>query len=173
MPRASFVTPAAVTSLPITRSSRGALACAALRSSPSFWSTICDSSRGRKKNTTTASATAVTAKNSSARRFRMERRGRTPDRLPVPEVVADPAHGEDQLGLLRVLLDLLAQVADVNVDRARIAVGGVAPQALEQHRAAEHAARGARQDREDLELDIGELDLGAAHLDLALAEVDS
>jgi hypothetical protein len=36
-----------------------------------------------------------------------------------------PTHGQDQLGLPRLLLDLLAQVADVNVDRARLAV--VAP----------------------------------------------
>src|SRR5204862_7088083 len=59
------------------------------------------------------------------------------------------------------------------VDGTRIAVRGVPPEALEQHRPAEHAAWRARQDREDLELDVGELHLPAAHLHLALAEVDA
>src|SRR3712207_7573494 len=61
--------------------------------------------------------------------------------FPYTTLFRSPTHGEDQLGVARVLLELLAQVADVDVDRARVAVGGVAPDALEQHRAAEHAAR--------------------------------
>ena len=71
------MTPFAVTSLPITRWSRGAAPFAAFRSSPSFWSTICDSSCGRKKKTTTASARAVTAKNNRASLFRSDRSGRS------------------------------------------------------------------------------------------------
>src|SRR5205085_8224151 len=93
--------------------------------------------------------------------------------LSVSEVVPDPAYREDQLGLPRIPLDLLAQVANVYVDGTRIAVRGVPPEALEQHGPAEHAAGRTRQDREDLELDVGELHLPAAHLDLALAEVDA
>ena len=50
----------------------------------------------------------------------------------LPEAVADPSHGEDQLRLVRILLDLLAEVADVDVDRPRLAVVGAAAQALEQ-----------------------------------------
>ena len=62
----------------------------------------------------------------------------------LPEAVADAAHGEDQLGLARVALELLAQVADVDVDRARLAVVGVAPERLEQHPAAVDTRPGAQ-----------------------------
>ena len=79
-------------------------------------------------------------------------------RVAVAEAVADAAHGEDVLGLLGVALELLAQVADVDVDRARVAVGGVAPDAREQHLAGEDAARAAGASApEDLELDEGGL----------------
>src|SRR3954468_19221421 len=72
--------------------------------------------------------------------------------LLVAEAVADAADREDVLGLLGVRLELLAQVSDVDVHGARVAVGGVAPHAREQHVAREHAA-GARGERaEDLEL---------------------
>ena len=50
----------------------------------------------------------------------------------LPEAVADPPHGEDQLRLVRILLDLLPQVPDVDVDRPRLAIVGAATQALEQ-----------------------------------------
>src|SRR5689334_24961513 len=77
----------------------------------------------------------------------------------LAEAVADAAHSEEELRLLGVALELLAQVADVDVDGARVAVLGVAPDVLEQRLAAEHAARRARQRREDLELDVGDADL--------------
>src|SRR3954452_18057272 len=161
---------------PSSPRSRGAVRAAVASRSPSFWRSIFDSSCGRKTKMTTASATAVTEKNSSARRMRSEptRRaraftGRAPS--PVAEVVADPTHGEDQLGLLRITLDLLAQVTDVDVDRSRVAVRGVAPESLQQHRAAEDASRRAGEDREDLELDVGQLDGRAAHLHVTLGEV--
>src|SRR4051794_31357082 len=73
----------------------------------------------------------------------------------VAEAVADPAHGEEVLRLLGVALDLLAQVADVDVDRARVAVRAVAPDASEQHVARPDAARVRRERGEDLELDVG------------------
>ncbi len=66
-------------------------------------------------------------------------RSQAPSHL-LDEAVADAAHGEEELGLLRVALDLLAQVADVDVDGARVAVLGVAPDVLEQRLAGEHAA---------------------------------
>src|SRR5829696_10086130 len=91
----------------------------------------------------------------------------------VPEAVADAAHGQDQLRSLRLLLELFAQVADVDVDRARVAVGGIAPYALEKHRAAEHSPRAASQRREHLELDVGEPHGLVAHLDLTAIEVDA
>ena len=108
----------------------------------------------------TPNAAAVIEKNSSA--SLLPQRPESPAHR-VPEAVAHAAHGEDQLGRLGLGLELLAQVADVHVDRARVAVGGVAPDALEQHRAAEHPARGARQRGEDLELDVGEPHALAAH----------
>ena len=96
------------------------------------------------------------AKNSSARRLAIER-SFGPPALRVAEAVADAAHGEEVLGVLRVALELLAQVADVHVDRARVAVGAVAPDAREQHVARQHAARAGGQREQDLELDEGGL----------------
>src|SRR5258708_4361634 len=49
--------------------------------------------------------------------------------VAVAEAVADAPYREQVLGLLGVQLDLLAQVADVHVDRARVAVRRVAPDA--------------------------------------------
>ncbi len=88
-----------------------------------------------------------------------------PGRLIVPEPIAGAAHGEDQLGLAGVALDLLAQVAHVDVDRPRLAVVGAAADALEQLPAAEDDAGIAREERQELELDEGELDRRVAHLD--------
>ena len=65
----------------------------------------------------------------------------------VPEAVADAAHGVDQLGLARVALELLAQMADVDVDRARLAVLGAAPERLEQHLARVDAPGMRREER--------------------------
>src|SRR5215217_4391504 len=72
--------------------------------------------------------------------------------LLVAEAVADAAHCEDVLGLLGVGLELLAQMADVDVDRPWIAVGRVSPHAREQHVAREHAPGGRGERAEDLEL---------------------
>src|SRR4051794_27330029 len=85
------------------------------------------------------------------------RRDRSPGTSPVlvAEAVSDAAHREQVLRLLRIRLDLLPQVADVHVDGARVAVGGIAPDAREQHVAGEDAPGGARQRGEDLELDVG------------------
>ena len=80
-------------------------------------------------------------------------------RILLLEAVADAAHGEEELGLLRVALELLPQVADVDVDGARVAVLGVAPDVLEQGLAGEHPAGRAGERAEDLELDVGDADL--------------
>ena len=45
----------------------------------------------------------------------------------LADAIAGAAHGEDQARLLGHRLELLAQVPDVHVDRARVAVGAVAP----------------------------------------------
>ena len=54
----------------------------------------------------------------------------------------------------------------MDVDRARIAVGAVAPDPLQQRGAVEDVAGAARQGGEDLELDVGELGPLAADRDL-------
>ena len=89
------------------------------------------------------------------------------------EAVARAADRQDQLGVARIPLDLLAQVADVHVDRARLAVVGA-------RHAAARGARDARTRRPDsdasthehLELDERELDRLAANLDRAARDVD-
>src|SRR5918994_1679842 len=92
--------------------------------------------------------------NTTASRLRSDRSGCT-GLVLVAEAVADAADREDEVGLLGVALDLLAQVADVDVDRARVAVGGVAPDPREQHVAREDPAGAAGQRVGDLELDEG------------------
>src|SRR3954449_107715 len=84
------------------------------------------------------------------------RRDRSPGNsaVLVAEAVSDAAHREEVLGLLRIRLDLLPEMPDVHVDRPRIAICGVAPDAGEQHVAGEHAARRARERGEDLEFDV-------------------
>src|SRR4051794_13292465 len=97
--------------------------------------------------------------NSSASRLRREPvKTRTPAAIlrraasvHVAEAVADAAHRDEVLRLLGVALELLAQVADVDVHRPRVAVGGVAPDAGEQHVAGEDATGAAGEGREDLE----------------------
>src|SRR5215213_2722108 len=117
----------------------------------------------------TANAAAVIAKNRNASLFRSERSFGTPS--AVLEAVAHAAHGEDQLGLRRVALQLLTQMPDVHVDRARVAVSGVPPDALQQAAAAEHPSRRPRQRRQDLELHVRELDVLAADRDAPALEV--
>src|SRR5207248_11233315 len=54
------------------------------------------------------------------------------------EAVADPAHGVDVDRPIRIRLDLLAQGADVDVERALVAVEVRAPDRVEQVAAREH-----------------------------------
>src|SRR3954451_12080151 len=115
----------------------------------------------------TAIATAVTV----IRLPRLEGLSRG-TRLLLPEQVTDPAHGEEELGLFGVALELLAQMADVHVDGSGIAVLGVPPDVLEQRLAGENPTGRAGERTEDLELDIGDADLLLAQGDHAAAEVD-
>jgi hypothetical protein len=73
---------------------------------------------------------------------------------------------------MRVGLDLLPEVAHVNVDRARVAELRGAPERLEQHPPAEDAARMRHQRAEKLELDVRELRPLPAHLDRPPRHVD-
>ncbi len=93
-------------------------------------------------NARAATASVATVVNSTAptirpRRPRAIRRGRArittvlavgtrPASLRSSQSVPGPAHREDVAGLVGFGLELFAQVADVDVDRARVAVGAVA-----------------------------------------------
>src|SRR6188768_665168 len=90
----------------------------------------------------------------------------------VPEAVPRAPHREDQLRLARVALDLLPEMADVDVDRARLAVVGTPADALEQLSAAEHDPRLRREQREQLELDERERDGRAPDVHRAARKVD-
>src|SRR6185503_7548282 len=90
----------------------------------------------------------------------------------VPEAVAGPPHREYQLRVARVALDLLAEMPDVDVDRARLAVVGAPANALEELPPAEHHARLGGEQREQLELDERERDGLTPHLDGASRQVD-
>src|ERR1700730_18783887 len=103
---------------------------------------------------TIASAHATTTSSASARRPPTVRSGFT-SRFPEP--VADAANGENELGVRGIGLELLAQVAHVDVDRARVAKVRAAPQCLEQHPPAVDAPGMRHQRPQDLELDVRQL----------------
>src|SRR5262249_18358627 len=91
----------------------------------------------------------------------------------VSEAVPHAPDREDELRSARIALELLAQVAHVDVDRPRVAELGAAPERLEQHPAAVDAPRVARKPPEQLELDVGELHLPAFDLDRPSREIDA
>src|SRR4051812_18246100 len=108
-------------------------------------------------------AAAVITKNRAASRLRTLPRIKGPlawipsSLVLVAEAVADAAHREQILRGSGVALELFAQVTNVNVDRARVAVRRVAPDLLQEHLARLHAPRRAGESGQDLELDVGEL----------------
>ena len=72
----------------------------------------------------------------------------------IAEAVAHAAHGEDVLRVLGVDLELLAQVADVDVDGARVAVAPSRPTRAVSSMSRVNTRPGlARQRAQDLELD--------------------
>ncbi len=74
------------------------------------------------------------------------------------ELVADAAHREHQLGPLRVALDLLAQVRDVDVAGSLVAVELGLPELLHDLRAGEDLAGAADEQAQQLELRAGQVD---------------
>src|ERR1044071_6206262 len=87
------------------------------------------------------------------------------------EAVARAAHGDEVPRLLGVDLEPLAQLTDEVVDGAHRA-GRLAPHQLEQLGAREHLAGVADEEHQELELEMGELDLRAVARDQALGGVD-
>src|SRR3954454_7510479 len=106
----------------------------------------------------------------SASLFFSERSRTDPSRLL--EAVPHASFGQDHLRVRRILLELLTQVADVDVDRSLVAVLRVAEHVLEQFRAREDAARLTRERQQDLELEEGQLHGIAFDLDDALRRID-
>ena len=90
-------------------------------------------------------------------------RERERDRQAAPqghlEAVADAANRPDQLGLLRVLLDLRPQSLDRGVDEPGVAEVVVVPDELQQELAREHLLGPLRQLEQELELRRGQLEL--------------
>src|SRR5690348_13285093 len=76
----------------------------------------------------------------------------------VAEAVADTAHREQVLRVLRVGFEFLAKVPYVDVDGAGVSIGRIAPDVLEERLTREHPPGSRRESGEDLELHVGELD---------------
>src|SRR5437879_13597835 len=77
--------------------------------------------------------------------------GNRATRSLLPQAVAHPAHGLDRVAPERTV-DLLAQVADIDVDHVRAALERKIPRAVEQLRAREGDARATHEQLEQREL---------------------
>src|SRR5665647_1638430 len=93
--------------------------------------------------------------------------------------VADAAHGDDDLGVLRVVLDLRTQALDVDIDQTRVAGVPITPHLLEQHLTGEHLPRLACEGNEEVELQRGQrqwlalaFDRMAGHVDMQVADLE-
>ena len=84
-----------------------------------------------------------------------------------PQAVPRPADRDDEVRIGARGGELVAQEVDVDVDGARVAELVAAEDRVEQLLAREQAAAGAQQRVEDLELGVGERQLGAVDLDAA------
>src|SRR4051812_30132871 len=165
----------------ITRASvRSRSARPATSSAAGAWSSFCqaDSNSGRAVSTppsrlsvlcvrscersglrrTTAATTSVSALvTTKAARSRprsprgISRRISEPS-LRLPEAVSAAGDREDQRGLLGPGLELLPQVADVDVDRAGVPVRAVAPDGAQELLPVERVAGAAHQPRQELVL---------------------
>ena len=83
--------------------------------------------------------------------------------LDVDEFVADAPRGEDEFRILWIALDLAPQPADHRVNGSLGDVGIVAPDVLEQRRAAVNDSRSAHELIEQVELLAGQLDRRATY----------
>ncbi len=94
-------------------------------------------------------------------------------RSALGEGVTDTPDGQHEPGRRRIVLDLLAQVADVDIDGLLVLVERVVvAQELQQLAAGVHATRSGGQVAEDLELGRGQGDPPGAALDPSPLEID-
>src|ERR687894_1247753 len=109
-------------------------------------------------------------------RYRLALR-QEPDPSPPPrdpflaEDIPDTPRGVDELGVAGVALDLLAEVADVDVHRALVAEL-VSPHPSQKRAAREHPAGARGEGYQELELGVGEVHLFAPHGHPTTGEVD-
>ena len=83
----------------------------------------------------------------------------------LADAVPGSSDGDDQLWILRHRLELLAEMADVNVDRARLPVVGAPADSLEELSATEHDSGLRGEQRKQLELHERQRDGLSANFD--------
>src|SRR6187455_1071112 len=136
------------------------------------------------RSVTSARVSVTTARNASVRRHWKERGRSRRRRSAIPcggsgvrsalgEGVTDTSHRQHEHRRGRVVLDLVAQMAHVDVDGLLVLVEGlVVAQELEQLAARVHPTGTRRQVAQDLELGWSEADPPVATLDATPLEVD-
>ena len=125
---------------------------------------------------TATNATVSRPRNVRGMSRRMRRTGRdrrSTGRSALGERVAHATDRQDEGRRRRIVLDLLAQVADVDVDGLLVLVEGlVVAQQLQELAAGVDAARPGGEVAQDLELGRGEADPSGAALDPPTLQVD-
>src|SRR5689334_14577686 len=116
-------------------------------------------------------AVAMRASSGRGRRPKPGRGRRGRPRSALPDPVPRPPDREDERGLLRALLELLPEVADVDVDGTWIAVGAIAPDRPQELLTVEQVPRARHETGKQLVFREGQLDGLAAQLHLAIAAI--
>ena len=88
------------------------------------------------------------------------------------ETIADAVNGVNPARVARIIANLGAQVLHMTVNRALVALEVIAEHLLDELHARVHAARIARQSREQLELAGREIDLLVVDEDFVAVEID-
>src|SRR3954453_13382171 len=115
----------------------------------------------------------TSAKPITSAKLTISRARRLPGGLPLGERVAGATDGQDECGFGWIVLDLFAEVTDVDVDGLLVLVERfVVAHQLEQLAAREHAARPRGEVTQDLELGSRQADPSRAALHAPALEVD-
>src|SRR5512142_2895398 len=104
---------------------------------------------------TVPSETATTTRNAASSRARSERGIRSTTAAPsrsFAETVADASNGLNEPRGIRIVVELPAEVRDVDVDQVVVADEVGAPDIVEERLADDDDARVAREDGQDVEL---------------------
>src|ERR671916_2692888 len=102
---------------------------------------------------------------------RKSRSGLLPEDRSLAENISDTPRGVDEFGVPGVALNLLAEVADVDVHRAFVAEL-VAPHPAQKRAAREHPAGARGEGHQEFELGVGEVYLFATYGHPTTGEVD-